>query len=70
MSTILQVLQILLVFAASSVMFSSSRNKFIFCLKRPSDSAMSELDQSMVGICDDKYTAVIVFLILGQVIMA
>ena len=55
-------LQIFLNFAALSVMFSSSRNKVIFCLNRPSDSAMSVLDQSMVGICDDKYTAIIDFL--------
>ena len=31
---------------------------------------MSVLDQSMVGICDEKYTDIIMLLIHGQVIKA
>ena len=52
-------LQICLAFAALSVIFSSSRKRFIFCLNIPNHSAMSMLDQSMVGIDVDTYTAII-----------
>ena len=57
-------LQIVLAFAALSVIFSSSRIRFIFCLDRPNDSAMSVLDRPCLEFA--LTNSLPLFLIRGQ----